>query len=316
MTLQTSGTITIAEINSEFSLGNNLNAYRGTKWYKDDGSSGTFPTGAISMSDFYGKRKTFVLTISSNQTNVDLRTLALSAGWDGSAQIIATINSDIYISSNSTSTPALTISGSFPGGVELTNNGYIVGMGGAGGNGGTTRVSPACNGSPGANGGGALLVSTALILANNGTIAGGGGGGGGGAEANGGGSTQYIGGGGGGGGRSSLYYNSAGGTNGGQEGATIYGGTLAGNGAAGTYTAAGAGGAAGSCPDPETINISYSGAGGNGGDWGQAGSAGGSRSGANYGGGSPGAGGAAGYAVSGNGYISWVATGTRLGSIG
>lgn len=56
MTLQSSGTITMAEINSEFSLGNNLNAYRGTTWWKDDASTGTFSSGAIAFSDFYSTR--------------------------------------------------------------------------------------------------------------------------------------------------------------------------------------------------------------------------------------------------------------------
>lgn len=56
MTLQSSGTITMAQINSEFSLGNNLNSYRGTTWWKDDASTGTFSSGAINFSDFYSTR--------------------------------------------------------------------------------------------------------------------------------------------------------------------------------------------------------------------------------------------------------------------
>lgn len=56
MTLQSSGTITMAQINSEFSRGNNLNSYRGTTWWKDDASTGTFSSGAINFSDFYSTR--------------------------------------------------------------------------------------------------------------------------------------------------------------------------------------------------------------------------------------------------------------------
>lgn len=57
-TLQSSGAISINDINAEFALGNNLNAYRGVTWYTDSGSSGTFSSGAISMNEFYSKRKT------------------------------------------------------------------------------------------------------------------------------------------------------------------------------------------------------------------------------------------------------------------
>lgn len=58
MTLQSSGAISISQINSEFGRGNNLNSYRGTTWYTDAGGSGTFSSGAISMSEFYSKRPT------------------------------------------------------------------------------------------------------------------------------------------------------------------------------------------------------------------------------------------------------------------
>jgi hypothetical protein len=57
-TLQSSGAISINDINAEFALGNNLNAYRGVTWYTDAGGSGTFSSGAISMNEFYSKRKT------------------------------------------------------------------------------------------------------------------------------------------------------------------------------------------------------------------------------------------------------------------
>ena len=56
MTLQSSGSISMSQINAEFGRGNDLNSYRGTKWYTDAGGSGTFSTGAISYTDFYGKR--------------------------------------------------------------------------------------------------------------------------------------------------------------------------------------------------------------------------------------------------------------------
>ena len=63
-TLQSSGAISISQINAEFGRGNNLNAYRGTTWYTDAGGSGTFSSGAISMSEFYSKRATPAFTVA------------------------------------------------------------------------------------------------------------------------------------------------------------------------------------------------------------------------------------------------------------
>ena len=63
------------------------------------------------------------LTINTNQTNLNLRTWALSNTWNGSDSLEVTINSGVHISSNAVGTPALTINGAFPGGVRLINNG-------------------------------------------------------------------------------------------------------------------------------------------------------------------------------------------------
>jgi hypothetical protein len=245
-------------------------------------------SGQISMSQGYGKANQFAFTISSNQTNANLRTLAVNAGWNQSSKVVATISTTTTISSNSTGTPGLTVDGSFPGGVDLINNGFIIGMGGAGGAGGSFG-----NGFAGAGGGLALSVSVAVTVTNNGTIGGGGGGGGGGQSAvlinpfviifN------YYGGGGGGGGRTGTT-NSSGGA-GGDPGPGETPGVAGG---AGTSGGAGAGGA--------TVV-----AGGAGGDWGSAGSPGFGTS--------PAAGGAAGAAISGNSNITYNATGTRLGAI-
>ncbi len=307
MTLPSSGPLSMSAINAEFGRGNNLNAYRGTAWYTDAGGSGTFSSGALSFSDFYGKRltsPTFSFTISSNQTNANLRTLAINAGWNQSSKVVATISSGVYISSNSTGTPALTVSGSFPGGVDLINNGTIVGMGGAGG-------KAAYAGTAGGGGGTALSAQTSVYVVNNGIIAGGGGGGGGGGvwivpiyngEGDQIGATAYHGSG-GGGGRSSAAANSAGGGTGSAGAPYVTANNYAGTGGAGTLSGPGS---YGSRP---SINHSYGGAGG---DWGAAGANGTNRSGAT---GATG-GGAGGYAVTGNGYVSWGATGTRYGAIG
>jgi hypothetical protein len=263
------------------------------------------PSGAISLSNFYGKANQFAFTISSNQTNANLRTLAVNAGWNQSSKVVATIGSGVYISSNSTGTPGLTVDGSFPGGVDLINNGFIIGMGGAGGAGSNAGG----NGVAGAGGGLALSVSVAVTVTNNGTIGGGGGGGGGGQ------SVVYVnsmlfifdfyGGGGGGGGRTGAT-NSSGGAGGVPTGSGP--GRINGSaGGAGTSGGGGAGGAGGSGPS------GTAGTGGAGATWGSAGATGGSATG--FAAFSPGAGGAAGAAITGNSNITYIATGTRLGAI-
>lgn len=64
MALPSSGTISISQINAEFGRGNNLGAYRGTSYYTSSGGPFSFPSGSISMSDFYGTRATAPVTIS------------------------------------------------------------------------------------------------------------------------------------------------------------------------------------------------------------------------------------------------------------
>lgn len=275
-------------------------------------------SGAISMSQGYGKANQFAFTISSNQTNANLRTLAVNAGWNQSTRVVATIASGVFVSSNSTGTPGLTINGSFPGGVELINNGTIAGMGGNGGNGAGWGPSGelTTSGTNGSGGGLALSVSVAVSINNAGTIGGGGGGGGGGARAvgvanaDGYGNTWGGGGGGGGGGRTGAASNSGGGTGGpgifpyGSPNAYYFGQA----GFAGTSSAGGAGGARG-----YTTGSLFGGNGGGGGAYGSAGSNGsinssGQSAGATSGGG-------AGGAITGNSNITYIATGTRLGSI-
>ena len=299
MALQGSGEITLADIQAEFggSAPIQLSEYYG---------KGNAPaSGQIRLAnDFYGTSNIFSFTITTNQTNASLYTLAVNAGWDQSSPIVATINSGVYISSNSTGTPALTVS-SIPSGSTLINNGTIVGMGGNGGYGFIPRFQGHNIGanSNGASAGGALLVSSAINVTNNGTIAGGGGGGGGGGGrvgyVN---NYFYVGGGSGGGGRSSASANSsAGGLNSGQNNPKYFGNV----GGAGTVNSAGGGGNRGAYGNYRGAN------GGAGGNWGASGSSGQAY---NYSGGS-GSGGGGGYAVSGNSNITWNATGTRLGAI-
>jgi hypothetical protein len=235
-------------------------------------------SGAIIMpTNFYGKSTNFTFspTISTTVTDYDLRAAAVTAGWNQTVPLIATvtISATGVIGSSSTSTAALIWTGSYPTGSTLAviNNGYIVGRGGAGGNGGTGG-----SGDAGGSGGPAMQGNYAISFTNNTTIGGGGSGGTGGTGAFNFGSPAGGGGGGGGG---------AGFGTGGSGGGGFSGGTSGGNGGTGTATAGGTGGFGGT---------PSGGAGNNGGSLGNGNCT-----------------------VSGtNAYITWVATGTRLGTLG
>jgi hypothetical protein len=272
-------------------------------------------SGPISLGQFYSAAAQFTFTVSSNQTNANLRTLAVNAGWNQAVRVVCTINSGIYVSSNNTNTPALTIEGAFPGGVEVINNGFVVGRGGTGGGG----ANIGSNGGPGIAGGTALLAQVSVSINNQGTIGGGGGGGGGGQSTwdiifdpfTGQDTNRGATGGGGGGGRSGPAANGLGGAKGtgfstlnavDQQRASAAG-------SSGTESSGGAGGIGG-----QIGSFGFGGTGGAGGTWGATGGAGGSASGLTSfnNGGAATAGGAA---VNGNSNITWVATGTRLGAI-
>jgi len=297
MALNSSGPISIAGTTAGESIQVELGGNGTTEMSLNDSSVRTLAgvaSGEIAVpTNFYGKSNTFSLTISSSQTNVNLNSFAVSSGWNGSSNLVVTINSGVYVYSTSTGNAGLTISGSFPNGLSLINNGYITGKGGAGGAGG--RGSGVA-GSAGSAGGTALAVSTACSITNNNTIGGGGGGGGGGAP------TAVLGGAGGGGGGGASF------GAGGAGGVAISGGRTGSPGGTGTQTAAGGGGAGIGDGRANTAG----GSGGSGGGLGSAGSSGGRSQDNTYGGQG---GGAAGNSVTGNSNITWVATGSRLGPI-
>lgn len=247
---------------------------------------------------------TRTISISSIQYNYNLNTAMLSLGWDGVAPVKAYLNVTDTISSTSTSTYSLTISG-FPASSQIYlsvgASAYVVGRGG---NGGGVWSNPT-NGEPG---GPALYIRNTTIITNLGIIGGGGGGGGGGYSRYTAGA-QYTGGGGGGGGR---------GVSNGGIGVQYAGWTPGQNGAAGSIVAAGTGGAGGveaiydGEDPPNLIDYLVAGTGGAGGTWGTAGAAGGvgnyllSQSG--------GVGGSGGIAIDGVSYVTFATIGTVSGS--
>lgn len=125
----------------------------------------------------------FTYTIGTAGSNVNLRPLLVSAGWDQSSPVVVTINA------NQTGSTALYVTGNFPGGLTLINNAVIWGEGGAGGAGGWSYhvggvLSASANGNSGSSGGSGLFITGytggSIKVVNNGVFASGGGGGGGG----------------------------------------------------------------------------------------------------------------------------------------
>ena len=118
----------------------------------------------MKLSNYYTP-SSFTNTISGYTTHLNLRTWALANGWDGVAPATITVATGAYIYSTSTGTPALTIDGSWPGGLTFVNNGVIMGMGGNG--------APATGGA--SAGGTAIYLGRNTTITNNGYILGGGG---------------------------------------------------------------------------------------------------------------------------------------------
>lgn len=79
--LQSSGAISMSDINAQFGRGNDLNAYRGTQYYLSTGGAHNFPSGTISMSDFYGTK------LAANSTaTVNVLVVAGGGGGNWGAQ--------------------------------------------------------------------------------------------------------------------------------------------------------------------------------------------------------------------------------------
>lgn len=128
--------------------------------------------------------QTISLSISSNTQNYNAYNAAIAAGWNGAdpLNLTVTVAPGVVVGSNSTGAYAFDTGSGYPAGssISIINNGYIVGAGGAGGNGGQVAYYQ-CSGTAGGAGGPALHIGFNTAVTNSGVIGGGGGGGGGGA---------------------------------------------------------------------------------------------------------------------------------------
>lgn len=178
--LQSSGPISLLDLKTEFSDTDPVNLgdyYRGGAL--NTSASTNVPTsGAISLGMFYGLSAVTYFnlnqTISADTNRYNLQAQLINAGWNGVDIVNATItiNANIVVYSDDTAIPALSIPNTIPDGsiININNNGYIIGMGGAGGGFSSTLAGKA--------GGPALSTQKPVSITNNGTIGGGGGGGG------------------------------------------------------------------------------------------------------------------------------------------
>ena len=349
MALPSSGAISFANINSE------LGAVAGTLRSLNDAAVRSLfgkASGAIAMSDGYGKSSATNLSIAAHVQNFNIHDAARAAGWNGisAIDVVVTVGAGVYVWSDSTATPGMTTGAGWPAGCTITinNYGYIIGKGGRGSD------SLAGSGSGGAvvatAGGPAMSLTHPVTIMNAGYIAGGGGGGasygpyegyvagcgggggGAGGGAGGGGSTntthQANGGAGGAigtaGGNGGVSPSGRHGGHGGGGGGRILPGSGGGGGADSSYGGCGGGGGSGGGGGGGYWGTTYgptptsSGAGGSGGGVGGVGAAaGGGGWGAAGGGaggtGSPGVGGKA-IALNGNS-VSWTTQGTVYGAV-
>ena len=306
--------ISINTIATEFggSVPHGINEYyRGGGLVPNIPANSNIPTsGQIALSNFYGgtNRSTLNLTISGNTQNYDLWANASASPLyvSGRTDVVLSVSPGIVVGSSSTGAYALLVPSSFSptDTVQIINNGTIIGAGGNGGNGGSGPPGGATPGGPGGGGGNAIYVNRPVTIQNNATVAGGGGGGGGGGGWQ---SSVSFGRGGGGGGGGAGNNAGAGGA-GGARGSGL---PIAFNGqpgGSGTLTSGGGGGGGGN-PGPIP--------GGPGGGQGASGSAGNPSAGISGPGtrAPGGSGGGAGNYIVGNPFVTWSATGTRLGGV-
>lgn len=190
MAINTTGPISIGSIVTEFggTAPHSLSEYYRNGTFVTSNNTGVPTAGTISLANFYGSVKLFIFNITENVQQINLRTYLLARGWDGNAPVELSLAAGRYLWSDSTAVPAVT-TGLFPSGLVFTNNGFIMGKGGRGGNAITGQLN-------GLSGGSAISLSSSCTIINSGYIGGGGGGGGAGPQRNDG---EIIGSGGGGG---------------------------------------------------------------------------------------------------------------------
>lgn len=111
MTLPSSGPISLNDIDGEFGLGTNLNAYRGVTWYTDSGTSGTFTSSNLGMDQFYSKRPTSPISIAyvyNTSTTSNLSTYTFNSVSFGSASSTRLVSIAVMVNNNGNNNSPIT----------------------------------------------------------------------------------------------------------------------------------------------------------------------------------------------------------------
>ena len=150
MTLPSSGAISMSNVDVELGLSSTA-----TITLNDAAVRNLFgkSSGQISMSDGWGKSAIVYITINIPNTSKNYNIFSNRGGSyvAGKSVVTAVVGAGYTVGSTSTGTYALDTGSGWSSGdiLNITNNGYIAGMGGAGG---TGQMMPSCV--PGNNGGG------------------------------------------------------------------------------------------------------------------------------------------------------------------
>lgn len=133
MALQSSGKISLSNVNTELGLATNTRRSLGQAATR---TLFGVASGRIKLSDGYGKsnRVSIIVTLTSNTTNYTLSPSVIPGYVAGKTDVTLVVNSGVYVYSTNTANAGLTIAALAAGDtVAITNNGYIIGMGGKGG---------------------------------------------------------------------------------------------------------------------------------------------------------------------------------------
>ncbi len=171
MALQSSGSITLAQIASEFgdSQPHALSEFYagGSAGVLSAGAPNVPSSGAIDFNDFYGASDVASVSVASNATNRNAATL-FGSNWSPSIPKILQIESGVEVGASSLSNYAINVPSGMGGTLNIKVYGTVSGAGGDGSSTGT-----------GGDGGTAIYIASSNVtVTNSGTIRGGGGGGG------------------------------------------------------------------------------------------------------------------------------------------
>ena len=81
--------------------------------------------GTLANDDLADLTTDFTYTFNGRYTNTNIRKVLIDEGWNGVSPVVLINNGSI--TSDKASTPAITFTGSYPGGISLINNGVIIG---------------------------------------------------------------------------------------------------------------------------------------------------------------------------------------------